>query len=81
MDQRYLRPARPNVWGLCWRQGGVPGVVILATDIHDNFYEGAAGRRSINAAQPMKQWPALPRVHFPDNLFHLPQDHWLWLVV
>lgn len=35
------------------RAGGVPGVVAMATDRQGNFYEGAAGRRSLGGEAPM----------------------------
>lgn len=35
------------------RQGGIPGVVAMATDQNSNFYEGAAGRRALDSDQPM----------------------------
>lgn len=33
--------------------GGAPGVVAMATDRNGNFYEGAAGRRSLSGDAPM----------------------------
>ena len=35
------------------RENGVPGVVAMATDREDNFYEGAAGKRELGKDQPM----------------------------
>jgi CubicO group peptidase (beta-lactamase class C family) len=35
------------------RHGGVPGVVAMATDRHDNFYEGAVGTRELGKDSPM----------------------------
>ena len=35
------------------RFGGAPGVVAMATDRKDNFYEGASGKRELGRDQPM----------------------------
>ena len=35
------------------RENGVPGVVAMATDRRDNFYEGAAGKRELGKDQEM----------------------------
>jgi methyl acetate hydrolase len=35
------------------RAGGVPGVVAMATDRKENFYEGTAGKRELGKDQPM----------------------------
>ncbi len=35
------------------RHGGAPGVVAMATDRQDNFYEGAAGTRELGQDHPM----------------------------
>lgn len=35
------------------RAGGAPGVVAMATDCKENFYEGAAGKRELGKTQPM----------------------------
>ena len=34
-------------------ENGVPGVVAMATDRQDNFYEGAAGKRELGKDQEM----------------------------
>ena len=35
------------------RENSVPGVVTMATDRRDNFYEGAAGKRELGKDQEM----------------------------
>ncbi len=35
------------------RENGVPGVVAMATDRQENFYEGAAGKRELGKDQAM----------------------------
>ena len=53
MNEAVKEAADRVLQGVVERENGVPGVVAMATDRQDNFYEGAAGKRELGKDQPM----------------------------
>ena len=53
MKEAVKEAADRVLQGVVERENGVPGVVAMATDRQDNFYEGAAGKRELGKDQPM----------------------------
>ena len=53
MNEAVKEAADRVLSGVVERENGVPGVVAMATDGRENFYEGAAGKRELGKEQPM----------------------------
>ena len=53
MKQRFSQAADAVLQGTVTREGGVPGVVAMATDGTGNVYEGAFGKRDLSQAAAM----------------------------
>ncbi len=53
MNEAVKEAADRVLRGVAERENGVPGVVAMATDRQENFYEGAAGKRDLGKDQPM----------------------------
>ncbi len=53
MKEAVKEAAERVLHGVAEHENGVPGVVAMATDRQDNFYEGAAGKRELGKDQEM----------------------------
>ena len=55
MNEAVREAADVVLDGVAGRENGVPGVVAMATDRQENFYEGAAGKRELGRDEAMTE--------------------------